>query len=237
MGTLNLYGGRDPRHLPMYTLPDAAHYTGVLKATLRTWVLGRSYPTEEGAKFSPPIIQLPDERQVLLSFINLVECHVLAAIRKEHHVTLPKVRTALDYVVEHYQTQHPLAYQVFQTNGVDLFVEKFGQLINVNRSGQLAMRHLLEAHLKRIEHDPQGLALRLYPFLTRTHDDEAPKVIVIDPRISFGRAVLAGTSIPTAMLAERWKAGDSIEELAEDYGRDKRDIEKAIRCEIELRAA
>jgi len=54
MGKLDLYNGQDPRYLPLYTLPEAAKYTGVLKATLRTWVRGRPYPTEGGEKFSPP---------------------------------------------------------------------------------------------------------------------------------------------------------------------------------------
>ena len=88
MAKLALYGGRDPRDLPMDTLAEVAKYTGVLKATLRTWVLGRPYPTEGGVRFSPPIIVRPDEGQLMLSFINLVEAHVLAAIRKQHQVPL-----------------------------------------------------------------------------------------------------------------------------------------------------
>ncbi len=237
MGKLDVYGSQDPRYLPMYTLSETAKYTGVLKATLRTWVLGRPYPTEDGEKFSPPIIVLPDEGQLMLSFINLVECHVLAAIRRQHHVPLPKVRSALDFINDHFQVKHPLAHHEFRTDGIDLFIEKYGQLINVTRSGQLAMRQTLEAYLKRIEHDQQGVALRLYPLFNRTSKQEAPRVVVIDPRISFGRAVLIGTSVPTMVLAERWKAGESLDELAYDYDRDKLDIEEAIRYELELQAA
>jgi uncharacterized protein (DUF433 family) len=237
MGTLDLYDGRDPRDLPMYTLAEVARYTGVPRATLRTWAVGRPYPTESGERFSRPIIVLPDEGQLMLSFINLVEVHVLAAIRKQHNVPLPKVRHALDFINDRFQTEHPLAHEQFRTDGINLFVDKYGQLINVTRSGQLAMRERLEAHLKRIEHDRQGVALRLYPLFTRSPEQEAPKVVVIDPRISFGRAVLAGTSVPTVMLAERWKAGESIDELADDYSRDKHDIEEAIKYEVELQAA
>jgi uncharacterized protein (DUF433 family) len=60
---------------------------------------------------------------------------------------------------------------------------------------------------------------------------------MIDPRISFCRPVLAGIGIPTAMLAERYKAGDSIDELAEDYNCDRLQIEEGIRCELQLVAA
>jgi uncharacterized protein (DUF433 family) len=61
--------------------------------------------------------------------------------------------------------------------------------------------------------------------------------VVIDPRLSFGRPVLAGTGIPTVVIAERCNAGESMEELASDYSRSRTDIEEAMRCELGLRAA
>jgi uncharacterized protein (DUF433 family) len=45
-----------------------------------------------------------------------------------------------------------------------------------------------------------------------------------------------GTSIPTSIIAERYKAGDSLQDLAEDYDCDLSQIEEAIRCEIPLAA-
>ena len=98
------------------------------------------------------------------------------------------------------------------------------------------MRVLLDAHLRRIERDPSGLAVRLYLF-TRKRTPQEPKVVVIDPMISFGKPVLAGTGIPTAVIAERYKAGESMDELAGDYGRERFEIEEAIRCELEVEAA
>jgi len=76
----------------------------------------------------------------------------------------------------------------------------------------------------------------LYPF-TRKRDANEPRVIVIDPRRSFGRPVLVGTGIPTAIVAERYKAGETVDQLADDYGRARLEIEEAIRCELFLEAA
>jgi uncharacterized protein (DUF433 family) len=112
----------------------------------------------------------------------------------------------------------------------------YGRLLNVSQSGQLARREIVEAYLRRIEWDEAGVAARLYPFTRKRAPDE-PKVIVIDPRISFGRPVLAGTGISTAVIAERYKAGESIDQLADDYGRARLEIEEAIRCELDERAA
>jgi uncharacterized protein (DUF433 family) len=39
------------------------------------------------------------------------------------------------------------------------------------------------------------------------------------------------------MIARRYKAGESIPELAEDYGCDSAQIDEAIRTELELASA
>lgn len=226
----------DPRELPAYSPQEAGHYLRIPAATLRSWVRGRYYPTESGHRFFKPIIVLPNPRRSLLSFINLVEAHVLAAIRRKHRVPLPKVRQALAYVQSVFPSKHPLADHRFETDGLDLFIQKWGQLINISQHGQLAIRLLLVACLRRIERDPSGLPIRLYPF-TRKLEPEEPRVVVIDPFVSFGRPVLAGTGIPTAVIAERYKAGESIDELARDYGHKRLGIEEAIRCELQVQAA
>ncbi len=232
----DLYSGKDPRELPAYTIREAAHYLRIPLSTLRSWVLGRYYPTDRGRKFFRPVIVIPEKSPPLLSFMNLVEAHVLNAIRRRHRVPLPKVRRALDYLKRQFPSKHPLADREFETDGLNLFIQKYGQLINVSQSGQLAMREIIRAHLRRIERDPQGLPVRFYPFIRERELDE-PKVVVIDPSVSFGRPVLVGTGVATAVIAERYKAGESIEELARDYGLSSEDIQEVIRCELEVMAA
>ena len=225
-----------PEQQPAYSLTEASRYLLIPPATLRSWVAGRRYPTDSGPKFFRPIIQLPGDLRAGLSFVNLVEAHVLDAIRRHHQVPLHKIRYAIDYLRKHFSSEHPLAEQRFETDGLDLFIDRFGQLINVTQSGQIALREVLKAHLHRVEHDSAGIAVRLYPF-TRKRDLREPKVVVIDPHISYGRPILVGTGIPTAVVAERYKAGESVDELAEDYGRSRNEIEEAIRCELWLEAA
>ena len=163
--------------------------------------------------------------------MNVVEIHVLDAIRREHKIRLTNIRQALRYLRKHFPSPHPLADQKFETDGPDLFIQVYGQLINISQLGQLAMRSILEAHLQRIERDPQGLAVRLYPFTRKRHLDE-PRIVVIDPHVSFGRPALTSSGIATAVIAERYKAGESVDELADDYGRERLEIEEAIRCEL-----
>ena len=61
--------------------------------------------------------------------------------------------------------------------------------------------------------------------------------MVIDPRVSFGRPSIIGTGIPTSIIAERYKAGESVEDLADDYGLQPLQIQEAIRSELTVEAA
>lgn len=123
----------------------------------------------------------------------------------------------------------------FQTDGVSLFVEELSSLVNVTSEGQMEMRELLLAHLYRIERDPSGLPIRLFPF-TRSGTQEREAPVQIDPTIAFGRPALRGRSVPTAVLADRFKAGEAMSELANDFGVTVEVIEDAIRCELDRAA-
>ena len=63
----------------------------------------------------------------------------------------------------------PLAEMQFQTDGVDLFVERLGSLINVSQDGQTEMAEMIRQHLKRIERNARGIPVKLFPF---TRSDE-----------------------------------------------------------------
>lgn len=205
------------------------------------WIFGQVYATAAGQRVSRPIIAIAADSPPRLSFVNMVEAHVLSAIRYQHGVALPAVRRAVQYLTAEFGSRHPLAEEQFQTDGVNLFVERLG-LLNVSAPGQFAMPEILRALLRRVERDERGLAIRLYPFSRRPASaapalDTLPRVVVIDPRIGFGRPVISGTGITTLSVAERFDAGESIEALAADYGRPRDEIEEAIRCELTRDAA
>jgi uncharacterized protein (DUF433 family) len=225
----------DPRELPAYGFGEAAHYLRIPVATLRDWVHGCRYDTVSGEKQSKPLIVAPDPHVAAISFFNLIEAHVLDAIRRKHRIPMYKVRKALDYIQKQFPAKHPLAEQRFETDEMELFVSQFGNLISVSQSGQLAVRELMAGHLRRVDHDSEGMAIRLYPFTRKRALDE-PRLVVIDPYLSFGRPVLAGTGLATNIIAERYKAGESIDELADDYGCNRPQIEEAVRCELDIAA-
>jgi uncharacterized protein (DUF433 family) len=229
----DIYGGKSPRELPLYTVPEAARVVRINPATLRTWVLGRSYPTRSGRKAWSPLIQIADRKQGRLSFVNLVEVHVLSALRGKQ-VRVDRIRSATKFIQGEMRTAHPLADVDMRTDCVDIYVEYLGKLVNAS-SPQDVLRPLVERYLQRIERDDKGLASRLFPI---TRDDGAnTKAILIDPEARFGRPVLADTNLETAVVADRFLAGDSTADLAADFGIDEASVQEAIRFESQLRAA
>jgi uncharacterized protein (DUF433 family) len=231
--------GADPRELPLYPISQAARYLKIPTRTLRDWVVGRTYPIQQGKeqKTFSPVIHLPQKDTPSLSFMNLIEAHVLNGMRKMENIPFPKVRLALEYLGEQFPSLHPLAENQFLTDGIDLFVEKLEQLLNVSRGGQVTFKEIIQSYLRRIDRDLNAKPLRLYPFLKPKPKDDEPKQIMLDPLISFGRPVLVGTGIPTDVLAGRFYSGDSLEELANDYGIQATQVEEAIRYEAPTRRA
>src|SRR5262252_4801381 len=97
----------DRRLAPAYSMAEASHYLRMPEETLRSWVVGRWYPVSGQSKRSRALINMDDPQRRYLSFINIVEAHVLAAIRRRHGVRLPKVRTALEYVKRQFKIERP----------------------------------------------------------------------------------------------------------------------------------
>lgn len=218
------------REQPAYSMKEASRYLGIPYPTLRDWV--RGFPRSH----QKPIIYLPDGSQNFLSFINLIEIHVLDAIRRDHGISFPKIRTALEFLSKSHPSKHPLAENLFSTDGLHLFIKEYGKLVRISSDCQVIMENVLKAYLKRIEWDEQGIPIKLYPFI-RKNTLEEPKGISIDPTVSFGRPVLVGTGIPTSVIHERFMAGDSTQSIATDYQVDQEKVEDAIRCEQETKAA
>jgi uncharacterized protein (DUF433 family) len=221
----DIYAGQRPEDVPAYSLREVAELLGLAPSTLRSWVRGRTFPKRKGQGRSPAIIRPPLASGTFLSFTNVVEAHVLSGLRRKHELKLDAIRTAVRYVHERLKVEHPLAVEQFKTDGVSLFVERFGRIINASKEGQLAMRDVLTAYLERIEYG-EGRAIRFFPLLR----DAAPRLIVVDPRRAFGRPIIAGTSVPVTDIRGRFDAGDSIEALADDYDLRTDQVEEALRA-------
>jgi hypothetical protein len=145
------YRGRDPRQIPAYTIFDASRYLQIPARTIRNWGYGYPYATHSGGRrHTAPRIEIEASADHDLSFFNLIELHVLSALRREHQVQMPKIRRAVEYLKEQVHSARPLIDEEMETDGTNIFVTKLGSLVNVSQHGQLAMKALLHAHRSRL---------------------------------------------------------------------------------------
>lgn len=192
-------------------MAEVSRYLKVPRSTIRYWVVG-----------SDPLIRVHGTG-CRLSFNNLVEAHVLRALRTEKGLMLDAVRSAIRYAEEDRGLTDLLRRQDLRTDGRDVFLDRYAQLLNLSQSGQYAMRELLKDHLSWVEYDVDHLPLKLFPARN--------SMIEIDPAISCGFPTVSGTGISTRALVRRMDEGDTPEVLAEDYGLKEQQIRAAIRYE------
>ena len=205
---------------PNYSVPEAAHYLRLKPEDIRRWV-------------SEEIIRASRKG---LSFENILELHILKGLRKETGLPMQRIRRALEAYSETEKTLHPLLDSRLETDGAYLFLHDGDEYLNLNRARQMGMPQILSAYLKRIDRLDNGNIV-YFPFIASDDADE-PRTIQMTPGVAFGRPVLAETGIAADVIAGRFRARDTISELAEEFGVSLAMIEDCVRWELpQLHAA
>jgi uncharacterized protein (DUF433 family) len=215
----------DTRLIASYPVAEAAWALALPTTTLRSWVRGRPHRTVGGVPRWPALVDPAgrDSQGVLLSFMNLVELHVLRAFR-EAEVAVGAIHEAIQWLrLQSPNHPCPLVRKDLHTYGNGIFIKKIGEVLEISSAGQHAIREVVEQHLSKVEWD-DDLPTRLFPCSAK-----GAVSFEIDPNVGFGQLRLAGTGVPVAALLDRRKAGESYESLADDYGQPRKTIEAAIR--------
>jgi uncharacterized protein (DUF433 family) len=217
----------DIRNQPAYGPAEAARYLRLPAATLRTWLVGRAYPKGDAEATFHPLLKPANQQPLQVSFYNLIEAHVLRALRTEHGVALAELRKAITYAERTLQLPRLLLSAELRTHAGQVFLDRYVELINLSASGQLAMRKVFEEHLQRVEWDEWQFPVRLYPYVASA-GRRAERPIAIDPLVAFGRPIVRRAGISTAAIADRIDAGESVQALADDYDLTGEEIELAV---------
>jgi uncharacterized protein (DUF433 family) len=91
--------------------------------------------------------------------------------------------------------------------------------LSADEHGQLAWNEIIGPRLKEFEYEHEGIVIRW-------HLRGMKSSIVIDPRVSFGAPAVRGT--PTWVVKGRWVAGESVDEIAEDFDLEKELVREAL---------
>ena len=204
--------------LPNYQVQEAAKYARISPQTVVQWQKGGAGPA----------LAVRD-RRIALSYMQLIEVAVVAALRKEG-VPLRRIRDAREYVVQTLKSEFPFAEYRFKTDGQRLFMDFAeiegpkkgrGKLLRPDQKGQLAWEAVI-GRLKEFEYERKGIAIRW-------HVAGPKSAVIIDPRISFGAPMIKG--IPTWAIKGRWEAGETPAEIANDFDLRKAEVIEALSFE------
>lgn len=227
--TITEIAADDPRvRQPIFTLREAAGYLGLPKSTLHDWArptAGRAIVT------SLP----PRGRAASVPFIGFAEAYVLSAFRRAG-VPLQRIRPAVDALSAEIGIDHALASQRLYTDGAEVLYdyatvhdeEELGGL-TVVRTGQREFAEAVRDYLRRITYGNDGWASQVHlPAYERAE-------VVVDPRRAFGMPLVVHGGARVEDLVDRFKAGDALADIADDFGVPQPEVEDVVR--VATRAA
>jgi uncharacterized protein (DUF433 family) len=215
----------------VYVMADVDRYLGLHGGTARRWIAGY----RRTGRVYPPVIREDPSTEETVTWGEFVETRLLAAYRARG-VSLQRLRPAVQLLRREFGTPYPLAtaQPYLDVAGRELVMQVQDQTalerplwLVVVRSGQLVLADPAQEFTDRAEFSGTDGAVSGLRTETDTPD------VRIDPLRQTGQPVVR--SVPTAVLAEGFRAGESVDVLAELYDLSVDHVLQAIR--YEMRAA
>jgi uncharacterized protein (DUF433 family) len=219
---------------PLYTLAGAAWFLGVPPSTLATWARGyERRPAGRAPVHGDPVVtSMTSSRNFpSIPFVGLAEGMVIAAFRRAG-VSLQHIRRAVDVLDREIGLDHALASRRLFTDGAVILYD-YAERSDDELSGltevvsrQQVFAPAVEEYLRRIAYGADGWAIRLISPAT-----ERP-VVEADPARSFGPPIFINGGVRVEDVLDRWRAGDPLAEVAEDFRVPLEDVEDILRVAV-----
>ncbi len=198
----------DKYHDPLLTPRETARHLQLPGSTLNFWL-------REQAAGEPLVHRVPPAKRGWPSvpFVAVIEAYVLRSLR-DLKLSKGKIRDAAAAVRREFGTPYGLATRRIATDGIDIFVDYANGSLERAHDAQHPIREIIDRYLRYITWDegddsPARLTLPQYP-------DVVP--VVIDPRFGWGAPVIATNNVQVDNVVALWRAGESLEAVAEEYG-------------------
>lgn len=214
----------DPRvNRALFTLRESAAYLDVPFSTLHLWA------RPGGAE--PLLTIFPRSgRAATLPFVGFAEAFVLNALRRAG-VPMQRIRPAVARLSSEIGLDHALASRRVYTDGAEVIFDYAKDsddeaLLTVVRTGQQHFTDVIKSYLKPITYGEDGWArrMRLPAYGSAT--------VVVDPDQAFGQPLVVDGGARVEDVVDRFRAGDSASEIADDFGVALADVEDIIRVAL-----
>lgn len=211
----------------IYSYSDVDRLVGLPGGTARRWLNGYR---RNRTVYEPVLRPEPQDRDVV-TWGELVEARLLAEFRSLS-VPVQRMRPAIVRLREQFG-RYPLAQaQPFLDAAGRELVLRVQQEVSLEAPLQLvvvrnnqAMLSLASERFNESVRFADGVAMSLVP-LART------PLVTLDPQRAFGQPTVNGRSVRTSALAEDFRAGSSVGELADLYDLPIAAVEQALRFEL-----
>jgi uncharacterized protein (DUF433 family) len=181
---------------------------------------------------------LPSDGTALLSYLQLIEVAFVVDFRRAG-VKLERLRQAHGYCRKTFSSEFPFAQRRFKTDGVHVFAEfmeheggwrRDEHFVITDAGGQVIWAPAIRERLEQFDYE-HDLALRWHP-------RGRSSIILVDPRIAFGAPIIGDTGLATWVVKERYEAGESLEEIEDDFAVSRPQLVAALEFEeVALRPA
>jgi uncharacterized protein (DUF433 family) len=214
---------------PLYSFAEADRIAKVTSNTSRRWLKGYSFWYEGERRTMPPVTWTPEPKEAV-SFVDLMEVAMIDKLRKKDF-SFKQIRKINVTARFYLKTPRPLVTERFRVMGREIFVDEgFGILLNVGRgAGMQAWDEVLDPFLHTVEYEGE-IVRRWWPLGKGAE-------VLVDPDFGFGLPVVEGVGVRTEIIAERYRAGDSAEEIVYDFDVTPKQINDALRWEMSKQAA
>lgn len=216
---------------PIYGMAQVDRLLRLKSGTAKRWIDGY----ERSGKKYPPVVRVDPTGDEIVTWGEFVETRLLAEYRNAG-VPLVRMRPAVDRLREEFHPKYPLAHarpfvdvagrelvlKIQETVGLDRHL----RLVELAKNGQIVLVEEADSFRRAAQFRSDGVVERLLAVT------EIPQV-VIDPLRQFGEPVVR--SVPTEVIAEQVRAGESIAAIVELYELPSASVEAALRYEL-LRA-
>lgn len=225
MGNVN-----DLLERPTYLMADVDSLLQLARGTARRWIDGY----ERGGRIYPPVVRPDQTGDDVVTWGEFVEARLLAEYRRDGALMLNMHRAVVRLRVE-FGTRYPLAHArpFLEVDGRELLrrvqeevgVESPYRLVVV-RNNQAVLAPESEDFVHSAEFsEMDGVVERLSPAADL-------KQVVFDPLRRSGTPVIRGRGVPTDVIAEQLRAGETIRSIVDSFELSPLEVEAAIRYEL-----
>jgi len=217
-------------HIGIYSIPEAARFTGLGESRVRRWLSGYSYTTSGTKRSAPPVWSgqlAPVNGRRAVSFRDLIEMRFVDAFLRAG-VSWKTIRDVQALARKQFNFDHPFSTNRFRNDGNHIVMsamqdDRQSSLFDISTRQQtfLGAADPLREELEMNEHDQ---VCRWWPLGRQ-------RFVVLDPTRQWGRPLAARSGFSTAIIYRAHRSGMTAPQIATWYDLLEMEVADAVTFE------